>query len=341
MPDVLQLQDALQQVGSNRKHLLLGNGFSRACRNDIFAYDKLFERADFSKLSASARKAFDVLDTTDFEVVMESMKAAAKLVRLYAKKEPKLADQFEQDSDGLREVLVSAIADSHPERPGDIDDAQYAACKAFLGHFDDIYTLNYDLLLYWALMQDKIKPDIPCDDGFRQPEDGPEDWVTWDSSAHGQNVHYLHGALHVYEAGPEIQKYTWCNTQLPLIDQIRAALEAQKYPLFVAEGSSSQKMARINHSSFLGRTYRSIENIGGSLFVYGMSFGESDNHILRAIARSKVTKLYVSLYGPADSKTNKSIVERAEDLVEKRKESGRKHSLEVAFFDAASAKVWG
>lgn len=341
MPKVHKLAQALQLSGSGKKHVLLGNGFSRACRNDIFAYDKLFERADFTSLSKSARKAFDILDTTDFEVVMESLKAAAKLVRVYAKKKSKLAVEFEEDADGLREVLVSAIAESHPERPADIDDAQYTACKQFLSNFEDIYTLNYDLLLYWTLMQDKIQPDIRCDDGFRQPEDGPEDWVTWDSSAHGQNVYYLHGALHVYESGPEIQKYTWCNTQLPLIDQIRAALKAEKYPLFVAEGTSEQKMSRIIRSSFLGRTYRSVENIGGSLFVYGMSFGESDNHILRAIARSKVTKLYVSLYGKPDSKTNKSIIERAGELTDKRKEAGRRNALEVAFFDAASAKVWG
>jgi len=46
-----------------KRHLLLGNGFSIACRPDIFIYGKLFEQADFSNLSLSAKKAFDALDT--------------------------------------------------------------------------------------------------------------------------------------------------------------------------------------------------------------------------------------------------------------------------------------
>jgi len=85
MPKVHKLTEALQQAGSGKKHALLGNGFSRACRNDIFAYDKLFERADFTNLSISALIAFDILDSSDFEVVMESLISAAKLVRVFAK----------------------------------------------------------------------------------------------------------------------------------------------------------------------------------------------------------------------------------------------------------------
>jgi hypothetical protein len=36
--------------GSKPPHLLLGNGFSRACRDDIFSYDSLFDRADFQEI---------------------------------------------------------------------------------------------------------------------------------------------------------------------------------------------------------------------------------------------------------------------------------------------------
>ncbi len=341
MPEVISFQDAIAQA-KGKKHALLGNGFSRACRNDIFAYDKLFERADFTKLSPSAKDAFEVLETTDFEIVMEALKRASKLVKLYTNKEHSdLAEQFEKDSDGLREVLVSAIADSHPERPGDINLEQYQACRQFLANFDDIYSINYDLLLYWALMQDEIKPEVGHDDGFRQPDEGPQPWVSWDSSAHGQNVYYLHGALHIYEAGSEIQKYTWCNTKLALIDQVRTALEDEKYPLFVAEGSSDQKMARIIRSSFLGRAYRSFENIGGSLYAYGLSMAESDAHILRAIARSKVEKLFVSVYGDPDEDANRAMIERASRLPEDRQAARRRKKLDVVFYDAAKAKVWG
>lgn len=342
MIEVISFQDAIASFNSvSPKHALLGNGFSRACRNDIFAYEKLFEQADFTRLSAFARQAFDALGTTDFELVMEALKRAAVLLRLYEPTQSAIAEVFDRDADGLREVLVSAIAGSHPARPGDIDIKQSSACKQFISNFKDIYTLNYELLLYWALMQDQVEPVIPCDDGFRQPEYGPADWVTWDSSAHEQNVHYLHGGLHIFEGGPEIQKYTWCNTGLPLIDQIRAALQAEKYPLFVAEGTASQKMSRIIRSSFLGRAYRSFENIGGAVFTYGLSFADSDNHILRAIIRNKIRHLAVSLYGPPETATNRALIEKVESMRSARAMQGSRRTLDVLFFDAASAKVWG
>ena len=62
-----------------------------------------------------------------------------------------------------------------------------------------------------------------------------------------QNIFYLHGALHVFDAENELKKYTWVRTGIRLIEQIRAALQANLYPLIVAEGQSQEKMARILH----------------------------------------------------------------------------------------------
>ena len=265
MPTVLAFDVALRRVSENHCRLLLGNGFSRACRNDIFAYDALFNRANFLRLSPPAQKAFEALGTTDFEVVMSALRNAAILVSLYGSEVAPLRRQLEQDAEALKEVLVSAIADSHPARPGDIPLAGYRAARTFLSNFDSIYTVNYDLLLYWALMQDELPPpDLQGDDGFRTPESGKAEYVTWEiENTSSQTVFYLHGALHIFDAGAELQKYTWVNTGIALIDQIREALNRNYYPLFVAEGESRQKLARIKHSDYLSRSYRSFAQIGG------------------------------------------------------------------------------
>jgi hypothetical protein len=60
------------------------------------------------------------------------------------------------------------------------------------------------------------------DDGFRKdPDDWDADYVMWhgESHANSQNVHYLHGAMHLYDAGWHLQKYTWVNTGEALVDQ--------------------------------------------------------------------------------------------------------------------------
>src|SRR5258708_3459027 len=146
------MTDFLAAMGTARAqckkvHALLGNGFSRACRDDIFAYGALFDRADFGQLSSSAREAFQALDTRDFEVVIHALRQGTRLLHLYGV-DADTRHRMERDADGLREVLVSAIASSHPDHPNEIEDWQYAACRAFLASFDRIYTLNYDLLLY-------------------------------------------------------------------------------------------------------------------------------------------------------------------------------------------------
>ena len=90
---LITFDQALARVPPDRvPHVLLGNGFSRACRNDIFDYGALFDRADFNHLSPLAREAFGILGTRDFEVVMRALKDAAKLIRLYAPALPDVAD---------------------------------------------------------------------------------------------------------------------------------------------------------------------------------------------------------------------------------------------------------
>jgi hypothetical protein len=222
---LLSFEKALASVEGKAPHLLLGNGFSRACKDDIFSYESLFNRADFGEIPL-AKKAFEALDTTDFEVVMSALQKAAQLVSVYAEDNPDLANVLGKDAEHLKDVLVRAIAENHPEHPFQIEKEQYANCKKFLSRFDRKFTVNYDLLLYWTMMQSEIEPHIPCDDGFRKPESGEAQYVSWEpENTHYQNMYFLHGALHIFDSQSEIQKYTWSGTGVRLIEQVRDALD--------------------------------------------------------------------------------------------------------------------
>jgi hypothetical protein len=182
MPNVVSFRDAVAlSPNQNRRHALLGNGFSRAWRDDVFCYDALFGQANFADLPPAARQAFDALNTTDFEVVIRALQQASRLAGVYAPANPELSTAIAADAVALRELLVSTIAARHPARPGDIEPARYQACRTFLANFKNIYTLNYDLLLYWALMQEELEPELTFDDGFRRPEGGDAEYVSWDT----------------------------------------------------------------------------------------------------------------------------------------------------------------
>lgn len=229
--ELTTFERALQLEPEKRhRHLLLGNGFSIACKKDIFTYGTLFERADFRNLSPNIRRAFELLQTTDFEEVMKALGEASELVDLYSPASHALATEMSQDSEALKEVLVRAISQSHPEFPAEISNQSFISCRKFLSNFTSLYTMNYDLLLYWTIMQNELEPSLNFDDGFRTPDTGPADYVTWEvQKANRQDIHYLHGSLHIFQAGHEIQKYTWSNTGVRLVEQIRTALDQKKY----------------------------------------------------------------------------------------------------------------
>lgn len=326
-----------------KRHLLLGNGFSIACRPDIFRYDKLFEQADFSALPDSAKSAFSVLHTADFERVIKALRDSATIAGLYGVTSAQV-EAMRAEADALKELLVQTIAQSHPALPGDITDDEYAACQAFLEHFSTTYTLNYDLLLYWTHMHRENRADVQSDDGFRTSQSDIEsgiesEYVVWESGqSHDQNMWFLHGALHVFDSGTEVQKYTWNRTGIRLIEQIREALSRDFFPLFVAEGSSAEKLERIRHSDYLAKAYRSFQEIQHCLFVYGHSLAANDEHYLRLIEKGKLSHIFVGLYGDPESDANRQIIARAKAMP---LAGRRKRELRVDFYDSESAQVWG
>lgn len=367
----ITFDEALGRTADSKRHLLLGNGFSISLFADRFRYASLLNSIDFQD-ARSARAAFDALGTTDFEVVIQALRQMVTLAPLYGVANDQQR-HIASDAEALKALLVQAIAGRHPERPSEVTEDQYAACRRFLAHFGgdrrngrpdrrgNIYTLNYDLLLYWTLLHDQIlkrdvdddpleivfepSEEIRHDDGFRAP---PDDWdaphVTWDGEAnHSQCVFFLHGALHLFDSGVELQKICWERAGgLPLVDQVHQALDQGKFPLFVSEGSSESKLDRIRHSGYLHKGLRSFSEVcrkeASVLFIFGHSLADSDSHILNFIVRGKMPVIFVSMFGDVDSEENRALTAKAQQLVRAR---GELFPLEVCFYDAATAQVWG
>ena len=333
---IINFDEAIKQAGE-KKHLLLGNGFSIAFKKDIFSYKTLYEECLKSKdISNKVKKLFDKFKTNDFEIIIKNLNDAARVLDIYSKNKD-LIKQLKDDANILKETLVKLLSDKHPSYPGEITDTQYEQCIKFINNFDTIYTLNYDLLLYWVIMKNIGNGNRKYNDGFGYVDN--QAYVAWKPEGSNRpNVFYLHGALHLFDAGSEIIKFTWINTGIKLIKQIREELKKDHFPLFVAEGSSQEKMTKINHSQYLGKGIRSFSQIGGSLFIYGHSLSENDSHYLDFISKGKIKKLFISLYNDGTEKQKKinlEIESRAEQI------KNKSSNIEIIFYDASSAKVWG
>ena len=338
----------------SKRHLLLGNGFSIACRADIFHYGSLFAQADFSQVPEVVA-AFEALGTQDFEAAIRALENAARILPAYVPHGAAAAAKMLEHAAALKEILVQTIAGNHPHIPPDIADEKFWACRRFLANFlagakaGCVFTLNYDLLLYWTLMHDDMPFDEPIDlainDGFGNDEDEPDaEYVVWhgETNAHSASVHFIHGALHLFDSGKELQKYTWVRKGVPLVDQARAALARNAFPLFVAEGTSAQKKTKIRHNAYLYQGFKQFtvnaQQGRHCMFIFGHSLAENDDHILLRMGRGRFPKLYVGIYGDPLEPTNQTIMARAQALAGLRT---ARWPLEVAFYDAASAHVWG
>lgn len=344
--DSLQNYDTVIQslIGKNRTpHLLLGNGFSMSYDRDIFSYNALYdfvEQTDDEFMS----KLFEVVKTKNFELVMRQLDNFCELIEAFGS-DKELLTKVRQASDGLKKLLIDAVQKMHPEHIFKIPDEERQQCASFLSPYiemqGNVFSTNYDLLLYWVLMSGGLNN---CIDGFGRDVEYDEDEyggdpdvseLRWGRNKSNQNIHYLHGALSVFDAGIDIIKEEYDGNYL--LENIQARLIKEEYPVFVASGNGEEKLNHIMHNQYLSFCYEALSNIEGSLVTFGFNFGEYDHHIIDAINvaterkkdkefKDKLWSIYIGVYS----------------------EEGKKHieSIQGAFkckvilFDARTASVW-
>lgn len=320
MAKILTFEEAMKAAGGKDCSLLLGNGFSAR----YFSYRSLLDKADL-KPTDPVRILFDRLKTVDFERVVRSLESAAEVEAAYGNS--KHADELIKDANRLREALVHAIRETHPAHREDIADV-IPSCAAFLNAFDQIFTLNYDLLLYWVSLADEAR--LPDGFGLGERRNGFQGPFKIGAYCNTYNVH---GGLHLFRDGMDVHKRL--DTGSGVIDAIAQTIVNQKrFPLYVAEGTSSAKMNRIKASDYLSHCYEKLGESTGSFFVFGHSADPNDAHIYNAIFKSKIAHLYFCIYQPTDDK----IKAVSGELARYKERAGSK--ISYTFVDSESCHVW-
>ena len=326
-------------------HLLLGNGFSMAYDSKIFSYNALhgfIDDLDNELLS----KLFDIVNTKNFELVLQQLDNFCEIIDAFGS-DPKLKFKLQEASSDLKKSLIEAIEELHPEHVFKIPHEKSFVCATFLNQFlsngGNIFTTNYDVLLYWVLMRHEIKSHV---DGFGRDVENTDEFVSdeevelselrWGRNKEKQNVHYVHGALPIFDTGIEIIKEEYDSENF-IMEKIKKRLLNKEYPVFVTAGNSSQKLEHIMHNRYLSHCYDRLSNIEGSLTVFGFGFGEYDEHIIDAINnaskhkkekefKDKLWSVYIGVNSPRSQKHIEKI-------------SG-KFDCKVNMFDAKTAPVW-
>ena len=204
--------------------ILLGNGFSRAFSDD-FGYARLRDVARMDDLTVAKDRLFDHAASDDFETVIQHLQQSARLVELYDPFNTQLSRAMQDDAEGVKRGLVDALTDIHPPSAPSIDSSKYRSARQFLCHFGRIFTVNYDVLLYWTVLQDKlIPPPVVVKDGFGRPGGGSLVW-SHPSRTDEQEIFYLHGAMHFY-VGDDGRLHKLEVSDGRIVDQLRTNLRA-------------------------------------------------------------------------------------------------------------------
>lgn len=342
---ILQYRNVLRVIGDGRTHLLLGNGFSIAC-DPVFDYNKLYDAAISAGLSDRAKKVFERIGTNNFEAVMRLLDDGHWLAQTYDLLKGKTSELL-QDLRIIKKTLVEAIAKSHLDHTGCIESNRKDAAMNFLKPYHNVFCCNYDLLLYWVNMHAGDPP--PYEDGFRTDSSDPtsETLVFSERLGDTPGMFYVHGALHLYVGKGGVRKHCWERSGTRLTELIRTGLEKGDYPLFVAEGSYEKKLDQIMRNGYLSYCLGKLGRVQGKLVCFGFSFGVSDRHIENVISDNiKITEVYIGLFGKSNSKENQAIISAKERMINRRnstlaKRKKQANSLSVAFYNSATAKVWG
>lgn len=335
--------------------IILGNGSSIAIHEN-FRYTSLHERAtELNFINSDLNTLFERFGTNDFEAIMH------KLLQAEAVNDSLLIDSepVKNAYDACRTALIKVVQNIHPEFHA-INDGELDNIAIFLKNFKKVISLNYDLILYWAMYRGN-QPDRNDEgnviergnlfkDCFTESSNGDKcfnfDWELLEEP-HGTRknailVFYLHGNLSlasfiknkVYELDVKI-----ASPDDSHLDAIFKKWKNGNYsPLVVCEGESKRKLASIKSSNYLSAVYYDVFNtLGESIAIYGFNFNDQDDHIIsRLYDVHKKHPMKCMAISVCNDGNQEIYMKRVRDIINHK--FGK--NMAVEFFKANSKNCW-
>ncbi|WP_312136048.1 DUF4917 family protein [Sphingobacterium sp.] len=341
-----QVIDSLHKK-KRKKHLLFGNGFSMAYDSNIFSYNAL---SNFIETTGDPliKNLFEKLNTKNFEQIMQQLDNFCEIAEVFSD-DKTLVPKIKAASEKLKSSLIDAVKELHPEHVFKIPEDKSVACinflQEYLGNDGLVFSTNYDLLIYWVLMRNKVHNAIDGfgrdletdldDEHYVDPHDLEYSELRWGKHKGGQTIHYLHGTLPIFDTGVNIVKVEY-DTEHYLLQNVKDRIDRKEYPIFVTAGNGKEKLTHIMHNKYLSFCYEQLCEIQGSLVTFGFNFGEYDTHIIDAIniaakmgkkAPDKLWSVYIGVY--------------SDDGLKHIREIEKKFKCKVIPYNARTANIWG
>lgn len=314
--------------------LVLGNGASISI-DSRYKYDSLYlEALRMGLISPSVQRIFDHFVTTDFEFVLRLL-WHAQLVNA-ALEIP--GESTQSAYTGIRNALIGTLRAIHAPYEDVVD--RLTMASQYMGRFKTVASLNYDLLVYWAMIIGSEASPNRFKDCFVQG-DFQHNWCRfrkpWGNSQSATLVFYPHGNLVLGADLRGVEKKIQTEDHEQLLDTIIRRWEnADLASRFVSEGTSELKLDSILSSPYLRTVYSEVlPEIGHSVVTFGWSMSEQDDHLLKAMCKGQIRRFAVSVLPDSDH-----LDEMCARVERRLREELKSNHFELQFFDANSPGCW-
>ncbi len=343
---IYQWSDISSEFGDN---LIVGNGGSIAVASNRFSYSSLYDRAiQRGFINKKVQNVFEEFSKQyrDFEFVLSNLITADHVNECLSSSYNKRDNDVRKAYLDVRNSLIKTVRDLHPST--DETWSKVANIGHFVSRFKSIFYLNYDLLLYWATLSHKIKSNHRFSDGFNNSisKEASDKHMLWEFDSNSlikrekplSRIYYPHGSLMLYRT--KLGSYER-KISLPTAHELRQIetfwRDNEAIPLFICEGSTSEKVRRIGKSKYLSQVLNeSLPSIEESLVIYGWSFSEQDQHIIEQLQKASLRKVAISIH-----KGDKSQSQLKDEMgTVHNRVSSIKPGIEALFFDAQSPGCW-
>jgi hypothetical protein len=158
-----------------------------------------------------------------------------------------------------------------------------------------VFTLNYDLLTYWAAMCGGSAASIK---DFFWGLGNTFDINDKDLLDGCTGLYYLHGGVHLWYDAAIGRTGKWTKgSGVRLLSNLAATYSSKtnRHPLFVSEGTAAQKMAMIRRSDYLSFALQSLIDDAADTVIFGASFTQADSHIVNALNAGRKRNIAISV----------------------------------------------
>lgn len=368
--------------GLNKPSIFIGNGFNLALKKHMpdaeihLDYKSIFNEtlsrldknlkilnkeghALYSHLHDFLKKAED-MKQYNLEYLLLILKNSNECFKFSTEHYCSLTNNYEfllsEHKKLLKNTVIKILTDHkfHPEYMNIINEKNnkyIACCSNNLKLFDRIFTINYDLILYWILNNQKLTKEN-FKDGFslkKQDFINSENLNMFNISNQNTNFLYLHGALHLLAHQNRAYKIVKKKDECLTLDEIRKKLlESNEFnSLIIFDATSDEKISNIISNGYLSKAYDKIRTIQSNIIIYGLNILDenkneislgNDTHLWQAIINSNANKIFASIEDKDTKKLNKYAEKLAETLKKYRFKDNK--NIRIHCFSYNTVDIW-